>query len=229
MRDPDSVVRNRKYAVSGSGVGEGSLRSNGAPRTRYHCVMSDIAEVLDFWFGAPDSPERGRPRECWFEKSESFDGVVRSRFLRVYERAAAGEFSHWECTPLAALALVVVLDQLPRNMFRGLARAFAADALALRVARNIVNRGFDALLRPVERWFAYLPFEHAEDLAAQRRSIALFGSLAGCPDSAGVMDYSQRHYAIIARFGRFPHRNAILDRESTSEELAFLSQPGSSF
>ena len=191
--------------------------------------MSDIAEVLEFWFGAPDSPERGRPRKCWFEKSESFDGAVRSRFLGVYERAAAGEFSHWERTPLAALALTVVLDQFPRNMFRGLARAFAADAHALRVARNIVDHGLDVPLRPLERWFAYLPFEHAEDLAAQRRSVALFGGLAGDADSPGTIDYAHRHCGVISRFGRFPHRNAILGRESTSEELVFLSQPGSSF
>lgn len=191
--------------------------------------MSDIAEVLEFWFGAPDSPERGRPRTCWFGKSEAFDGAVRSRFLGVYERAAAGELSRWERTPLAALALAVVLDQFPRNMFRGLARAFAADALALSIARNIVDHGFDVPLRPVERWFAYLPFEHAEHLAAQRRSVALFGGLAGDADSPGRIDSAHRHYGIISRFGRFPHRNAILGRESTSGELAFLSQPGSSF
>ena len=191
--------------------------------------MSDIAEVLAFWFGAPDSPERGRPRKCWFEKSEAFDAEVRSRFLKLYKRAVAGKLSRWERTPLAALALAVVVDQFPRNMFRGQARAFAADPLALRVARRMLSRGFDGLLRPVERWFVYLPFEHAEDLAAQRRSIALFGNLAGYPDGAGAMDYAQRHYTIIARFGRFPHRNAMLGRVSTSEEIAFLSQPGSSF
>ena len=191
--------------------------------------MSDIAEVLDFWFGAPDSPERGRPRKCWFEKSEAFDAEVRSRFLKLYKRAVAGKLSRWERTPLAALALAVVVDQFPRNMFRGQARAFAADPLALRVARRMLHRGFDGLLRPVERWFVYLPFEHAEDLAAQRRSIALFGNLAGYPDGAGAIDYAQRHYTIIARFGRFPHRNAMLGRVSTSEEIAFLSQPGSSF
>ena len=191
--------------------------------------MSDIAEVRDFWFGAPDSPERGRPRRCWFEKSEAFDGAVRSRFLGVYERAVAGELAHWERTPLAALALAVALDQFPRNMFRGQARAFAADLPALQVARRLVNRGFDSLLRPVERWFAYLPFEHAEDLAAQRRSVALFEGLAGDPDSTGTIAYAHRHYSIISRFGRFPHRNAMLGRESTPEELKFLSQPGSSF
>ena len=191
--------------------------------------MSDIAEALEFWFGAPDSPERGRPRKCWFEKSESFDGAVRSRFVGVYERAAAEELAQWERTPLAALALAVVLDQFPRNMFRGQARAFAADPLARRVARRMVDHGFDTLLRPVERWFAYLPFEHAEDIAAQRRSLALFGGLAGDPDSTGTIAYAHRHYDIISRFGRFPHRNAMLGRVSTAEETAFLSQPGSSF
>ena len=191
--------------------------------------MSDITEVLDFWFAAPDSPERGRPRKCWFEKNEAFDAEVRSRFLNVYKRAAAGGLSRWERTPLAALALAVVLDQFPRNMFRGQARAFAADPLALGVARRMADRGFDHLLRPVERWFVYLPFEHAEDLAAQRRAVVLFAGLAPDVDSPGAIDYAHRHYSIISRFGRFPHRNAILGRESTPEEIAFLAQPGSSF
>ena len=191
--------------------------------------MSEFAEVLGFWFGAPESPERGRPRKCWFGKDEAFDAEVRSGFLGVYRRAAAGKLSRWERTQHAALALAVVLDQFPRNMFRGHARAFATDSLALRVARRMVDHGFDSLLRPVERWFVYLPFEHAEDLAAQRRSVALFGGLAGDPDSAGTIDYAHRHYNIVSRFGRFPHRNAVLGRESTAEEVTFLSQPGSSF
>ena len=207
----------------------GAGSPNGAARTRYHGGMSDIDEVIGFWFGAPESPERGRPRKCWFEKNGAFDAEVRSRFLGIYRRAAAGRLSRWERGPYSALALVVVLDQLPRNMFRGQARAFAADPLALRVARRMVDRGFDHLLRPVERWFVYLPFEHAEDLAAQRRSVALFGGLAGDPDSPGTIDYAHRHYDIIARFGRFPHRNAMLGRESTAEEKLFLSQPGSGF
>jgi len=191
--------------------------------------MPEFPEVLAFWFGSPDSPELGRPRKCWFEKSALFDAEICSRFLDVYERAAAGELGSWQCSPLSALALAVVLDQFPRNMFRGEARAFAADALALHVARVIAGLRFDAVLRPVERWFAYLPFEHAEDPAAQRRSLALFGSLAQDPESAGAADYALRHYEIIARFGRFPHRNAILGRESTPEEIEFLEQPGSSF
>lgn len=198
-------------------------------RTRYHADMGEIEEVLAFWFGTSDSPQRGRRRTCWFDKRPEFDEEIRSRFAPLHARAAAGECLYWERTPMAALALGVVLDQFPRNMYRGEQRAFDSDALALRVARGIVDRGFDRLLRPVERWFVYLPFEHSENLAAQRRSLALFGSLAEDPDSAGAIGYAHRHYEIIARFGRFPHRNAPLGRDSTPEELAFLQQPGSSF
>jgi uncharacterized protein (DUF924 family) len=180
--------------------------------------------VLDFWFGAPNSRERGRPRKLWFQKSEPFDAEVRRRFLSIWERAARGELLRWQATPLASLALIVVLDQFPRNMFRGTARSFASDFLALATARETIARGFDRLLPPVERSFAYLPFAHAEDLAAQRRSLALFRELD--PED---MRNAMRHYEIIARFGRFPHRNAALGRESTAEEAEFLEQPGSSF
>jgi len=180
--------------------------------------------VLDFWFGAPDSPERGRPRKAWFRKSEIFDAEIHRRFFATWEWAARGELERWRETPLASLALVVVLDQFPRNMFRGTARAFSSDSPALAAARGMIAREFDRLLSPVERGFAYLPFEHAEDLAAQRRSLALFQALD--PEHIG---YARRHYEIIARFGRFPHRNAMLGRESTPEEIEFLKQPGSSF
>jgi len=180
--------------------------------------------VLDFWFGAPNSHERGRPRKLWFQKSEPFDAEVHSRFLATWERAARGECERWQATPLAALALIVVLDQFPRNMFRGTARSFASDSLALAAARETIARGFDLLLSPVERPFVYLPFAHAEDLAAQRRSVALFHA----SDTENV-ESARRHYEIIARFGRFPHRNAALGRQSTGEEAEFPKQPGSSF
>ena len=180
--------------------------------------------MLDFWFGAPGSRERGRPRKLWFQKSEPFDAEVRRCFLTTWERAARGECERWQATPLASLALVVVLDQFPRNMFRGTARSFASDSLALTAARSMIAVEFDRLLSPVERSFAYLPFAHAEDLAAQRRSLALFHGL----DPESVRS-ATRHYEIIARFGRFPHRNAALGRCSTPEETEFLEQPGSSF
>jgi uncharacterized protein (DUF924 family) len=184
----------------------------------------DFTEVLDFWFGARSSRERGLPRKAWFQKSEPFDAEIRRRFLVTWERAARGELERWQATPLASLALIVVLDQFPRNMFRDTARAFSSDFRALAVARNMIALEFGRLLSSVERLFAYLPFAHAEDLAAQRRSLALFREL----DPEDIQN-AKRHYEIIARFGRFPHRNAVLSRQSTAEETEFLKQPGSSF
>jgi uncharacterized protein (DUF924 family) len=190
---------------------------------------ADFSEVLDFWFGAPGSPLRGRGRGEWFVKSDDFDHEVRERFLGLWGQAARGDLDAWTRTPLAALALAVVLDQFPRNMFRGTARAFASDALALRAASAMVERRFDALLRPVERVFVYLPFEHAEDLDSQRRAVELFSTVEGGVIDGSYAEYARRHYEVIARFGRFPHRNAILGRTSTHEEIAFLAQPGSGF
>jgi len=135
-----------------------------------------------------------------------------------------GALGRWQTTPLAALALVIVLDQFPRNMFRGTPRSFSSDVLALAAARSLVDRDFDRLLSKSERAFAYLPFMHAEDLPAQRRSLSLFQVLD--PEN---IEYAKRHYEIIARFGRFPHRNAVLARESSAEEREFLKQAGSSF
>lgn len=183
--------------------------------------------VLDFWFGAPDSPERGRSRKAWFTKSESFDQLIRDGYGAAALAARRGELDHWARTPLAGLALLILLDQFPRNLYRGSAEAFASDARALAVARSMVAQGFDRVLRPVERLFVYLPFEHSEDLAVQRTSVALFEALAR--DGQDNVDYAHRHYDFILRFGRFPHRNAALGRASTPEELAFLAQPGSSF
>src|SRR3989442_15997480 len=139
--------------------------------------------VLDFWFGAPDSRERGRPRKAWFQKSEIFDAEIRRRFLATWEFAERGELERWQATPLASLALIIVLDQFPRNMFRGTARAFSSDSPALAAARSMTERGFDRVLLPAGRLFVYLPFEHAEELDAQRRSLALFEALrADAPD-----------------------------------------------
>ena len=171
-------------------------------------------EVLDFWFG--------RDGKTWFGKDPQFDAEVRARFLPLYERAAAGGLADWKEAPASCLALVIVLDQFPRNMFRGTARAFAADALALEAARTIVARGWDRNYSPNQRTFAYLPFEHSESLEDQERSLQLF---AGSEN----FEWARKHYEIVLRFGRFPHRNAALGRESTPEEADFLSRPGSSF
>jgi len=186
-------------------------------------------DVIDFWFGTPDAAERGVPRKAWFEKSAAFDASIRDRFAAVFEAAAAGRLEDWQRTPLAALALVIVLDQFPRNMFRGTPRAFAADPQALAISRRILERGFDAAYLTVERTFAYLPFEHSEDVAMQRQSLALFAKLPPGPLRANYLDYARRHHDVVARFGRFPHRNEILGRASTPEELEFLKQPGSGF
>ncbi|OGA28612.1 MAG: hypothetical protein A3I01_19380 [Betaproteobacteria bacterium RIFCSPLOWO2_02_FULL_65_24] len=192
-------------------------------------MVTGFADIIDFWFGAPPAPTRGRARVEWFRKNDAFDARIRARFAACHELAASRQLWSWESTPYAALALVIVLDQFPRNMFRGQPQAFDTDPLALAAARRLVERGFDRVYLPVERGFAYLPFEHCEDLACQRRALALFGSLAAYRDCAGTIDYARRHYEIIARFGRFPHRNELLGRPSTPEEIEFLRQPGSGF
>jgi uncharacterized protein (DUF924 family) len=171
-------------------------------------------QILDFWFG--------RERKAWFEKDPAFDAEIRARFLPLYERAAAGQLADWQQASKSCLALVIVLDQFARNMFRDSARAFAADALARDAARAIVDRGWDKAMSPDERMFAYLPFEHSEVLADQERSLVLFEGNAN-------FEWARRHWEIIRRFGRFPHRNAALGRASTPGEIEFLARPGSGF
>ena len=187
-------------------------------------------DVIDFWFGEPGSPSHGRQRAEWFRKDAAFDAEIARRFGALIEQALRGELRDWQAQPESALARIVVLDQFTRNTFRDTARAFAGDALALAAARAMIAAGQDRLLLPVKRSFVYLPFEHAEDLRAQDESVHLFAQLEReAPELNSVLDYAQRHRAVIARFGRFPHRNAQLGRESTAEELAFLKEPGSRF
>lgn len=189
-------------------------------------------EVLDFWFGAAGSPERGQERKQWFRKREAFDTQLRERFGALLEAARAGELDAWCATPEGALALVIVLDQFSRNCLRGTPHAFSADDKALAIARAMVESGADRRLPDVyHRMFAYMPFEHAESVAMQLESVRLFGELAreAAPGVQGFYDYARRHAEVIERFGRFPHRNAVLGRESTEAELAFLREPGSRF
>jgi len=169
-------------------------------------------EVLAFWREA--GPEK------WFSKDEAFDQACRDRFMATYEAAARGDLNEWELTPEGALAVVLLLDQFPRNMFRGQRETYRADPVALMAADRAIERGFDHKVEPELRRFFYLPFMHSESLRHQERSVALNEAL-GEEDS---IHWARHHRDIIARFGRFPHRNAILGRETTPEEEAFLRE-----
>lgn len=195
--------------------------------------MSDaesIREVLAFWFGAPGDPHHNKTRQEWFRKDDAFDAEISSRFGTLIGDGLERRLTPWAASADGALAQVLVLDQFTRNAFRETPRSFAGDAQALSVARALVADGRDRTLPGVRRMFVYLPFEHAEDLATQVQSLALFSQLAlDEPEHATLTTWAERHHAVIARFGRFPHRNAILGRPSTPEEEAFLREPGSSF
>ena len=171
-------------------------------------------EVLSFWFG--------QDAKRWFEKNATFDAEIRSRFLPLHEELSSN--ADWLSQPRDCLARIIVLDQFPRNMFRGTARAFVTDPLALAAAKRALASGFDRDMQVAQKQFMYLPFEHSESLADQRRACELMQPLG-----ADLYDWAVKHKVIIERFGRFPHRNAILGRESTPEEIEFLKQPGSGF
>ncbi len=192
-------------------------------------------EVLEFWFdpgigaGVAGCGGEARARPEWFVKDRAFDLRIAERFGTLITAALAGDCAHWLAAARSALACVIVLDQFTRNVYRDTPRAFAGDEQALGAARGMVAADWDRQLAPLERWFCYLPFEHSENLADQRESLRLFGSLRDDPLAGGSWEWALRHHEVIARYGRFPHRNAILGRESTARERAFLEQPGSSF
>ena len=170
--------------------------------------------ILAFW--------REAGRERWYEKDDTFDAEVRRRYLELWHKAAAGELSPWEASDEGALALTVVLDQFPRNMFRGDAMAFSSDAPAREVAGRAIARGVDLRVEPVLRQFLYLPLMHSEQMADQLRCIELFRN----SPNADNLRYAEEHAAVIRRFGRFPHRNRMLGRATTPEEAAFLADGG---
>ena len=182
-------------------------------------------QIIDFWFG----PSPHVARDVWFRKDPAFDETIRARFGDAIATALAGGFGDWSATAEGALARVLVLDQFTRNVFRETPRAFAGDPRALATAEDAVDRGLDRQLERYGRWFLYLPFEHSEDLQVQERSLALFGALAAETGDGSPLEWAQKHADVIRRFGRYPHRNAILGRASTPEEEAFLRQPGSRF
>lgn len=183
-----------------------------------------IEEILIFWFGKPDDPDFNNKRKKWFERSDTFDQEIRDRFLPVYEHAVGGGLPAWRDKAQSSLALLLTLDQFPRNMFRESPRAFIADPLAREIARDALDKKHDQTVPLVHRAFFYLPFEHSETLEDQERSVALFRAMSTDGDHDEGVDYAIRHYDVIKRFGRFPHRNAVLDRTSTTQELEFLKQ-----
>ena len=190
--------------------------------------MKSLAlEVLHFWFGK--GPEYGQRHKRWFEKSSAFDAEVTERFGALHDEMLAGKHRDWLEEPRSCLARIIALDQFPRHIHRGTARAFSSDALALEAARHLVDNGWDRALLPVERVFAYLPFEHSESLEDQDRACILCEALLAFPEVADTHRYALAHRDIVRRFGRFPHRNAALGRASTPDEIEFLKQPGSGF
>ncbi len=186
-------------------------------------------EVLEFWFGREDEDGYGEFQEVWFTRDPEFDREVRDRFEDVYEEAAAGRLESWKDEARSCLALIIVLDQFPRNMFRGDPKTYATDEEARAAARHAVEHAYDRELPPFQRLFVYLPFEHSEELEDQQRSVELFRGLTAEMGSEDLLGYAVRHREIIQRFGRFPHRNEILGRATSPEEAEFLRGPGSSF
>jgi uncharacterized protein (DUF924 family) len=172
--------------------------------------------IIDFWFDPKVKP-------LWFSKNEKFDKLIKDKFLSLYEQAASGELDTWKATSEGILALVIVLDQFPRNMFRNNPKSFASDDKALSCAKEAIQKNLDKNLNEEQKHFLYMPFMHSEHLEDQELSLKLFH------DQPEAYKYAKAHYDIIKRFGRFPHRNKILNRSSTPEELEFLKQPNSSF
>jgi uncharacterized protein (DUF924 family) len=181
--------------------------------------MFTFHDVLGFWFSSATRPN-------WFEKSDAFDAEVRRLLLPLHDQVAAGRLPEWREHPQGCLAMVILLDQVPRNVFRDTPRAFASDPAARALTKLAIERGYDAGFNLEERVFLYLPLEHSEDLADQRLSVEINRARIGDPE---YTDYAEGHLRIIERFGRFPHRNRILGRPSTEEEIEFLKQPGSSY
>ncbi len=195
--------------------------------------MAQSQDVLDFWFGSDDQPPDSERQKRWFIKDEQFDQRIRQNFGEALEQAIRGEYDEWSQTARGRLALIVLLDQFSRNIFRGSPRAWSQDLLAQKLTLDGIEMGDDEELSAIERGFFYLPLEHAEDQHLQELSVEKFRAIAKQNPKdefvAGMLDYALRHREIIERFGRFPHRNAVISRPTTAEEATFLDQPNSSF
>ncbi len=190
-------------------------------------IDARAGELLNFWFG--ESDDRGKSRAQWFRKDDAFDALCRRRFAGLWQEAAGGKLDRWRQHAHECLALIVLLDQFPRNMFRDSGRAFASDAPARAATVHALAQGYDRDMLPVERQFIYLPLEHSESIDDQERCLALMKELSAFAETRDLHVWAEKHRDIIARFGRFPHRNALLGRESTAAEVEFLKQPGSRF
>jgi uncharacterized protein (DUF924 family) len=190
-------------------------------------------DVVDFWFGVPGSPEWLQTRPEWFQKDPAFDALIESRFGGLLERALHGKLEDdpvEQDLPVTRLARIIVCDQFSRNVWRGRPKSFALDPIALATSRTLIDTPEERSMPAVQRIFVYMPLMHSEILADQEQCVALFEALAAESSLAqGSLDFAIKHRAVVERFGRFPHRNEILGRKSTDEELAFLKQPGSSF
>lgn len=209
-----------------------------APISAIVRAVDRAEEILDFWFGAVGDDGYGAPedrKKRWWTTDPEFDEECRSRFFELHGAACRGALSDWERAARPSLALVILLDQLSRNLHRKDPRAWAQDGKAQRIALEALQKGFEAGLRPIERVFLYMPFMHAEDMALQDLSVACFQRLvdeapaAHREKVASNLKFAHQHRDIVARFGRYPHRNAVLGRATTPEEAEFLKEPGSSF
>ena len=193
-------------------------------------MPAQAAAILQFWFGAEGSAEYELQRPEWFRKDAEFDALIARTFGPLIDAALVGRLASWARAPQSALAQVLLLDQFTRNAFRDSPRAFAGDVRACAAAEAMVATAQDQALPMLQRSFVYLPFEHSEQLSQQHDSVRLFSALVQqAPELGSMLDYAERHRAVIERFGRFPHSNAALGRRSTADELSFLAQPGSRF
>lgn len=199
--------------------------------------METAASIRSFWFGEEfdDAASARAQAALWWSKDAQMDALIRQRFAESSELAAQGALDAWRTTAVGSLSLILLCDQFPRNMYRNTGQAFSLDAVARKIASEAIAAGQDDELRLIERVFMYLPFEHSESIEDQERALALFEDLARQAPIAhqqifeGFLNFARRHYEVILRFQRFPHRNLILGRASSPDELEFLSQPGSSF
>lgn len=233
-------IRHPGDSYVGDGVKRASVlrqREDAKFGRKRRIVTTSSSEVLKVWFGedleTPQSiAERSR---LWFAPDPTFDGLIRQRFEMLPDRALRGELTGWTEAAQPTLALVIVLDQFPRNLYRDSARSFAYDSAALSVLREALSRDLDGELHPLEAAFLYLPLEHAEDRASQAQCVSLFRKLVERAPAQlsdrfeAFVEYAERHRAVIEQFGRFPHRNSALGRRSTPEELRYLESGGETF